>query len=39
MLCGKVKSLGEGVELTESLLVDGKVKKWIEKASSFFPKS
>lgn len=38
-LCGKVKSLGEGVELAESLLIDGKVKKWIEKASSFFPKS
>jgi len=38
-LCGKVESLGEGVELAESLLVDGKTKKWIEKTYSFFQQS
>ncbi|MDG1138666.1 MAG: anthranilate phosphoribosyltransferase [Opitutales bacterium] len=38
-LCGKVGSLGEGIELAESLIVDGKTKKWIEKTYSFFQQS
>lgn len=33
---GKCSSLGEGMELAESLIVDGVVKNWLEKASNFF---
>ena len=35
-ICGRTGSLEEGVELTESLLSDGKVKDWVDKVSSFF---
>ena len=34
--CGKTKSLEEGLELTQTLISEGKVKKWVDKASSFF---
>jgi anthranilate phosphoribosyltransferase len=36
MSCGKTNSIAEGVELTESLLSDGKVKSWINDVSEFF---
>ena len=32
--CGKTKSLEEGLELTQSLISEGKVKEWVEQ--SFF---
>lgn len=35
-ICGKVKSFGEGMELAESLLVDGKVKSWVNQVETFF---
>jgi anthranilate phosphoribosyltransferase len=38
LTCGKTKSLEEGIELTESLISDGKVKAWISEVSSFFKK-
>jgi anthranilate phosphoribosyltransferase len=38
LTCGKTKSIEEGVELTESLISDGKVKAWIGKVSTFFEK-
>ena len=34
-ICGRVKSLEEGIALGEELLTDGTVSRWIEKASSF----
>ncbi len=34
--CGKTNTLEEGVELAESLIIDGKVKEWVNKVSSFF---
>jgi len=34
--CGKTKTLEEGIELTESLLSEGKVKAWINEVSMFF---
>ena len=36
LTCGKTRTLGEGVELAESLISDGKVKEWVNKVSSFF---
>ena len=36
MSCGKTNSIEEGIELTESLLSDGKVKSWINDVSEFF---
>ena len=33
---GRCSSLGEGMELAESLLVNGTVKLWLEKVSNFF---
>jgi anthranilate phosphoribosyltransferase len=36
LTCGKTRTLGEGVELAESLISDGKVKSWVDKVSSFF---
>ena len=38
LTCGKTKSLEEGVELTDSLISDGKVKAWIGEVSAFFKK-
>ena len=34
--CGKTQSLEEGLELTQTLISEGKVKEWVDKASSFF---
>ena len=34
--CGKTKSLEEGLELTQSLISEGKVKKWVDQVSSFY---
>ena len=36
LICERVDSLGEGVELAESLIQDGKVKKWLDLAADFF---
>jgi anthranilate phosphoribosyltransferase len=36
LTCGKTGTLEEGIELTESLISDGKVKEWVNKVSSFF---
>lgn len=36
VISGKVKSIGEGMELADSLIVDGKVKSWINQAAAFF---
>ena len=36
LICERVESLGEGVELAESLIQDGKVKKWLDLTSDFF---
>lgn len=33
---GRCSSLGEGMELAKSLLFDGEVKKWLDKANLFF---
>ena len=33
---GRCCSMGDGMELAESLLVNGTVKQWLEKVSSFF---
>jgi len=38
LTCGKTKSLEEGIELTDSLISDGKVKAWIGEVSAFFKK-
>lgn len=35
-ICKKVDSLDEGVELADSLMRDGKLKDWLDAASSFF---
>ena len=34
--CGKTKSLEEGLELTQTLISDGKVKEWVDQVSSFY---
>ena len=36
LTCGKTKSLEEGLELTQTLISDGKVKEWVDQVSSFY---
>ena len=36
LICGKVDQLGEGIELSESLIRDNKVRNWLERAETFF---
>jgi anthranilate phosphoribosyltransferase len=33
---GKCSSLEEGIELADSLLIDGTVQQWLQKVSDFF---
>ena len=38
LVCGKVASFEEGIDLSQSLLKGGRVRKWLEEVRNFFAK-